>query len=413
MSELHVEPLGAEPAFEGYVRHRVRLRASDREHLLWWLAPADAHPVDASWLVAPSLHFGMLRGEDVRLHGRVSSLLMERIETLQENVLWRAPRWKRIDFAADEVAASDTLRPSGTMACLSLGVDTFYTVTRRRTDLDALFHFHGLESHHDDRLHLVRVLPALAETARALGLPLRLVESNVLDVWAEYEPTTATVSIPAASTAAQLLGSRYGTLVQSATHARAYNAGLAFPLAGYLAAFDTEAFQTELYGDVTRIEKLRHLKDDPVAMAHLRVCWYKRGVYNCGTCPKCVRTIVNLDLAGGAGRCRTLPATTNLERAARIPYETSDRKNYENYIEENLEEARRQGREDLVRPLEIWLAQNAPPPGPWSWPLRRLGSARRRWRRSLDKQTAKRALARHERRYPGRHLFETLGRVDG
>jgi hypothetical protein len=60
---------------------------------------------------------------------------------------------------------------------------------------------------------------------------------------------------------------------------------------------------------VTRAEKIRYLASSPLALAHLRVCWENRdGRYNCGRCEKCLRTMLSLRVAGGLGRCATLPA---------------------------------------------------------------------------------------------------------
>jgi hypothetical protein len=57
----------------------------------------------------------------------------------------------------------------------------------------------------------------------------------------------------------------------------------------------------------TRAEKVAALRDDDVAMAHLRVCWVNRhGRYNCGECEKCQRTRLALRAAGGEWRCQTL-----------------------------------------------------------------------------------------------------------
>jgi hypothetical protein len=66
------------------------------------------------------------------------------------------------------------------------------------------------------------------------------------------------------------------------------------------------------------------LADNDVAMRRLRVC-HRTGVgadgaatVNCGSCNKCIRTVINLRAAGAAGRCATLPATVDIREVEKL-----------------------------------------------------------------------------------------------
>ena len=55
-------------------------------------------------------------------------------------------------------------------------------------------------------------------------------------------------------------------------------------------------------------------------MRHLRVCWENRdGSYNCGTCKKCLRTMIALRIAGKLDACETLPHEIDLDAVRDLP----------------------------------------------------------------------------------------------
>ena len=89
-------------------------------------------------------------------------------------------------------------------------------------------------------------------------------------------------------------------------------------------------------GAVTRIDKVRHLADNPVALDTLRVCAVPdRATYNCCRCEKCLRTMVALEIAGVLSRSRAFPEPLNLLRVALLP--NDHRSN--SYLAENLRAA--------------------------------------------------------------------------
>jgi hypothetical protein len=60
--------------------------------------------------------------------------------------------------------------------------------------------------------------------------------------------------------------------------------------------------------EATRTEKVQHIAASPLVLATLRVCWPDWGEeYNCGSCEKCIRTMLGLHLAGALSRSETFP----------------------------------------------------------------------------------------------------------
>lgn len=83
------------------------------------------------------------------------------------------------------------------------------------------------------------------------------------------------------------------------------------------------------------MDKIHRLAQHAIALQHLRLCLDNpAGVYNCGLCTKCLRTMVNLRVAGALERCPTFAAPLDLERVAHIDSHT---KNGREFLLENLE----------------------------------------------------------------------------
>jgi hypothetical protein len=56
-------------------------------------------------------------------------------------------------------------------------------------------------------------------------------------------------------------------------------------------------------GAVARLEKIRAISGDRFALSQLRVCWRSTDQLNCSRCPKCLRTMVAIDILGLSKLC--------------------------------------------------------------------------------------------------------------
>src|SRR5262249_8057867 len=101
---------------------------------------------------------------------------------------------------------------------------------------------------------------------------------------------------------------------------------------------------TELVHDgceATRIAKARQVAASEVALGSLRVCWENRdGAYNCGRCEKCIRTMINLLVAGALDRCPTFPRSLDPGSVADLDMTDS---NTRSFMIENIEGLQRVG----------------------------------------------------------------------
>jgi hypothetical protein len=117
--------------------------------------------------------------------------------------------------------------------------------------------------------------------------------------------------------------------------------------------------------EATRSDKAARIATSETALRHLRVCWgyreaYDRGIYNCGHCAKCLRTQVDLYLAGALERCKTLDHTLDFLAISRMPLPT---KNARAHVMESLALAERLRSDPaLIRALRVALGLSMPEP---------------------------------------------------
>jgi hypothetical protein len=65
--------------------------------------------------------------------------------------------------------------------------------------------------------------------------------------------------------------------------------------------------------DTTRLEKVFYISKYPMVLKTLRVCYLnKKDNFNCGVCDKCMRTMINLELAGKLLNSETFPKKVDI-----------------------------------------------------------------------------------------------------
>lgn len=336
-----IEPAGG-PATEVFFRFPA-------EH-----APAGEPSADP--FLAALLVPALVAGEPLILERPVSPRLLRRTATVQDILTTWYPARRRIAVSApvrSGPAEVGGARGQGVGAFFSGGVDSCYTLVKSRL---------GLPSAADPITHLIFVKGFDARLAEAAGLAasearLRAlagaygcgfipVETNLRDVlaapWAEMYHGSALAAVGLA------LSSSLGTVVIPSSFA--YNELLphgSHPLLDEL--WSTEA--TEFLHDgceANRVERLALLvRHAPDLVDQLRVCWEGAhgGPVNCGTCGKCVRTMIMLRALGHLGKTPSFPAelppgyTRNFDPGRR------------SFLQENLDQARRTGDPGLVRAL--------------------------------------------------------------
>jgi len=321
-----------------------------------------------------------------------------------------------------EITATPAVRPrcgTASGAFFSCGVDSFYSLLRNvarypETDARAIRYLvvvHGFDiwGHHP---------PALFETTRAntaavahaLGRAILPVATNVRELVSGLDWGAVAHGAGLASVGL-LFGQLFHTIYVPATTAlaRLYIK----PLGSHPALdplWSTEAVEVVHDGAETRrIEKVRAIAASTLALQYLRVCWENRGgAYNCAQCGKCMRTMVDLELAGALKRAETFPHAVDLH-AIEWLYRPPGRGGREAWLD-TLSEARRLDRQDLVEAIELMLGRNA-------WAVSRMGRLEGAARRALARvgvtSTALKTLDRRLLLGAGTRIVRNLQRRRG
>ena len=223
---------------------------------------------------------------------------------------------------------------SATATFFSGGVDSFYTLLTQEATISHVLFIRGydLSLERDHRLYAT-TLAAVRDVAAQLGKTMVPVASNIRLVLAPFVSWDFAHGAALLSVALGLGG--LGRVYVPGTHTRRDS----FPWGSHPATdplWSTEALEVIHDGgnEVTRVQKVQRLAESDVALRHLRVCFENRyAAYNCGRCGKCLRTMVNLEVAGALTRCQTFRRPLRLRDVRRLVLRSENERSFmrENY----------------------------------------------------------------------------------
>ena len=261
---------------------------------------------------------GMRQGKDVQLHGPVDRAALKNSGEVRELMArWYPDIMRPVSIRADsqdrELPAAD-----GVGCFFSGGVDSFYSALKNRERLSHLIFVKGFDIPLDDEVLGEKAARAARLAAAELGLPLIEVATDVRGL-----------SDPTLDWGAHFHGAALAMVALSLSHVlgeviipASYAESDLFAWGSHPdldPAYSSGCVRLTHDGTVSRVEKVQYLTESSIAMSHLRVCWENRGgAFNCGQCEKCLRTMINLRVAGGLERCATLPHRLSLRAVSRL-----------------------------------------------------------------------------------------------
>ncbi len=335
-----VEPVGR-PATEVVFRYPAEYAPSGEP---------GADPFLAALLV-PAL----VAGEPLVLDPPVSPRLLRRTATVQDILTTWYPARRRIPVTAPvrTAAPGDAVRGRGVGAFFSGGVDSCYTLVKSRLGLpsaaDPITHLifvKGFDAPLAEAEGLAQSEARLREVAGRYGCAFVAVETNLRDVlsapWAEMYHGSALAAVGLAL--APVLGT---VLIPSSYDYLELMPHGSHPLLDELWSTETTDFLHDGC-EVNRVDRLALLvRQAPELVDRLRVCWEgsRGGPANCGRCGKCVRTMVMLRALGHLGRTPSFPSELPPD------YTRNYGPDRRNFLQQNLDQARRTGDPELVRAL--------------------------------------------------------------
>ncbi len=266
------------------------------------------------------LYLAMLHKQDLHIRGKISAKLYQNIKWYVQKI-WCDfyDELSPVTLTVDGFAAPPKKRGKLIGTGISCGVDSLSTiydhfVRERDPDfrINALFYFNcGIFGEFGDakflELTLNRNEPG-KRAAKDLGLPCYYVNSN-LHAFRKIVDMNKLNFIAVYSCALSLgnavsryyvsSGTNYQEIKQFNDHY--HNADMSGFCESYLVPL-IQTERTELIVDgcqYRRVDKLKNIADWDVAQKYLNVCWgYTPDGSNCGLCPKCLRTLLPLEILG-------------------------------------------------------------------------------------------------------------------
>ena len=304
--------------------------APDGERL-WFRFPAEMRPaqLDASPFLPGVLLACMRLGEPLVIDGPVSPRLLGAAEKAKAMYGgWYSGRVSDVPVEADAQVPAAPTPAAGTF--FTRGVDSWYTALNGMAGAPAAptipitkliysptsDYLVGRPTEALQRAERAGAAELTHEASDSLGGDFVLVDSNMREL---VEPT-----YPWAYTHGAILGSLALALGLARVHIPAtLQTGNAVPNGSHHdldPLWSTE--RTEIVhdsGDVTRPEKIRFLADRPEALDRLKVCINQSAETNCGKCPKCLRTMVALQIAEPLQGRPSFDQRLRLHRVALMP----------------------------------------------------------------------------------------------
>ncbi len=260
----------------------------------------------------------------LELPGPVSPRLLGSAPRIQALFREIHPRLEEVVIRAGERPTIPRERSPGRMAFFTGGVDSCFTCWENREELSGLVYVCGFDVAVSDRHVEEVVLSGIRRMAGSLGLPLHVVRTNLrtcadrFTLWGEMMFGAALASV------AHLLAERAGIfyLAASYDHETLQKCG-SMPELDPL--WSSECVEIVHHGaESSRSQKIRTLAAWPEALENLRVCWKNTGgAYNCGRCEKCLRTMVELILAGLLQKAHSFPQTVDPDSLRGLEMDTT------------------------------------------------------------------------------------------
>lgn len=289
---------------------RVRFASDDIE-----LRPNAATQIAVGLL--PAMRHGMEPGAELAVEGSIDSRLYGALNIIQDIQTAWVPNLRRVEVRCP--VAESPARSGSRVGCFFTGgVDSFYTLLKHQDVITDLIFVHGYDVSLEDLSLRKRVSDAVRQVAAACGKGVVEVETDVREF---LNPQVEWGAAHGAALAAvgHLLSPQFGTvyIASSYSYADLFPWG-SHPLLDPL--WSDQAVEFVHDGcEARRHEKVGFIAKHKVALRHLRVCWQNPGgAYNCGRCDKCLRTMINLEIAGALPECSTFHERLDPKRVARM-----------------------------------------------------------------------------------------------
>lgn len=261
------------------------------------------------------LILSMKLGEDLFLESSLPEQGLKNWEKISSLLV----KWK-VGFSSIYLNCSYSVKeeynPESIGTFFSGGVDSFYTLLKNKNNIDGrishLLLVHGFDVDLNDDKRFEGILKNIEEVKKTENIELIVIKTNLRDFTEDilgwglcHGAALASVSLLLRKGLAKVYipsSFTFDTLRPWGTHPDLD------PLWG------TETLTILHDGcDITRSEKTKFISESETALNYLRVCWKNvADKYNCCSCPKCLRTMIDLEISGKLERCKTFDTKIDL-----------------------------------------------------------------------------------------------------
>lgn len=337
-----------------FAKCKIRRVGYDEAHFTFDKKYKKYLQIDASPFAAALFFPSMREGQDLIVEGRMSKALYDGMYKIMEIVTKWDSGFKRINIVASELVP-DTADPKKTASFFSGGVDSFYTYLKHKNDKnDPVTHMlliNGFDIDSRNTKLWDETLSNVKRIAKAEHANLIEVESNIRQL---IDPILSWGLAHGGCLVAVGLCLRRG--LKRIYIPSSYTKEQQAPSSSHLDIDYLWSTEKQTYvhdgAEASRVAKVAlQVAKSPTALKYLRVCYKnEKDTYNCGTCDKCLRTMVNLYLAGVLDSTETFPHKIDIAQFAALPM---DSRGVDLHIE-NLEALRERGlMPDLQEALQI------------------------------------------------------------
>jgi hypothetical protein len=255
-------------------------------------------------------------GQPLHISGTVSPKLLAATHTIQDIYRKWFPEFRKISIQADSGLSDEANLAGDVGTFFSGGVDSFYTLLKHQGEITKLILIHGFDMRLENTPLRTRVSKELRQVAEAFGKDLVEVETNLTGFSNQYTSFPDHYAGSALATVGLMLSPQFKKIYIPATYSYEH----LFPESTHPLLDPLWSMESLIYEhdgcEAGRVEKIARIAESDIALRSLRVCFDDS--YNCGTCAKCLYTMVSLQAVGALERCSCFHHKLDVDAVSRM-----------------------------------------------------------------------------------------------
>ncbi|GAA4807175.1 hypothetical protein [Tomitella cavernea] len=244
----------------------------------------------------------------------------------------------------DATANTPSPKSSRGIGCFfSGGLDSFYSAITNAPKITHLIFVHGFDIFLNSTEHYNSALDAMRATAEEMGKTLIEVRTNIVHTVGHGRDWMLAHGAAMAHVALLLSDHLNSAIIPASHYVDNIVPHGSHPDLDPLWSSTSLSFVYDGI-EANRAEKALRASTSRTALKHLRVCfWNRSDIQNCGECEKCVRTAVNMRIAGASDKFTAIPTTDLIKSISRVEFK---RDNEKYFLAENIRALEQSDRAD-------------------------------------------------------------------